>query len=203
MKAKTKRGSSTSNAQHPTPNAQRGTGWKNRIVGHGEVAPGKLAAHPENYKAHPERQAAALGAALDEIGYLRSVTVNRRTGTIVDWHLRVAVALKRGERTIPVEYVDLSPAEERAALAALDPIGNMAEVDDAALDALIGSIAGGAPALADALKSLRLEQDDEGGGAPAIPDTFQIVVTCRSVKEQRMLVKSWTASGIQCKAVTF
>ena len=28
--------------------------WRNRIVGHGEVNPLEIVAHPKNYKAHPD-----------------------------------------------------------------------------------------------------------------------------------------------------
>lgn len=177
--------------------------WKNRIVGHADVRPGELTAHARNFKAHPDGQRSAMGAALDEIGFLKSVTVNQRTMTIVDGHMRVALAIERGEKTVPVEFVDLTPGQEKAALAAMDPIGQMAEVDEQALGELLDEVADEAPDLAAALLDLGEEDEDGDHGPGSVPDTFEVVVTCRSRREQQKLVKQWTAAGMMCKAVTF
>jgi DNA modification methylase len=85
--------------------------------------------------------------------------VNQRSGFVVDGHARVALALTRGEASVPVLYVDLDPEEEALILATLDPIGAMATadtakleellagitVDDAGLLALLGDLAGSDP----------------------------------------------------------
>src|SRR5215212_4347178 len=96
--------------------------WNNRIVGHGEESPEQLAANPKNWRIHPERQQKVLEGAIKDVGYLRSVTVNKRTGYVLDGHLRVALAISSGQHAIPVEYVDLSEEEEAEALALIDPI---------------------------------------------------------------------------------
>lgn len=114
--------------------------WRNRIVGHGEVNPLEIVAHPKNYKAHPDHQAGALRAAIEDVGFVRSVTVNKRTGTLIDGHLRVGMAIKEKQSKIAVEYVDLSEAEEKRVLATLDPIGSMAEIDEKALSELLDGI---------------------------------------------------------------
>src|ERR1044071_6363058 len=85
--------------------------WQNRIVGHADVDPSLIAAHPRNYRAHPSQQVAALKGAIDEVGFTRSVTVNQRSGFLIDGHLRVALAISEHQPTIPVEYVDLDEAE--------------------------------------------------------------------------------------------
>lgn len=114
--------------------------WENRIVGHGEESPDQLAANPRNWRIHPQRQQKVLEGAIKDVGYLRSVTVNRRTGYVLDGHLRVSLAISSGQQTIPVEYVDLSEEEEGEALATLDPIAAMAATDAAQLTALMESI---------------------------------------------------------------
>ncbi|MFZ5785508.1 MAG: hypothetical protein ACOY3Y_03605 [Acidobacteriota bacterium] len=76
--------------------------WRSRIVGHGKEQPDALVANPGNWRVHPKRQQAALAEVLDRVGWVQEVIVNRRTGRLVDGHLRVELALARGDRRIPV-----------------------------------------------------------------------------------------------------
>ena len=115
--------------------------FRSRIVGEGEEAPDQLLANPLNWRTHGREQLDALEGLLQEVGYVQRVEVNRRTGHHVDGHARVSRAMRRHEGTIPVLYVDLSEAEERLVLAALDPIGGMAGTDQALLDQLLDEIA--------------------------------------------------------------
>lgn len=141
------------------PVAVPAAGWRNRITGSGEEAPDQLLANPANWRIHPKAQQDAIAGALDAVGWVQQVLVNRRTGFVVDGHARVALALTRGEPSVPVLYVDLSPDEEALVLATLDPIGAMAgrdeeklkalladvTVDDAGLLALLGDLRGSEP----------------------------------------------------------
>jgi DNA modification methylase len=120
--------------------AAQATGWRNRITGAGEEAPDQLLANPANWRIHPKAQQDALAGALDAVGWVQQVLVNRRTGFVVDGHARVALALSRGEPTVPVLYVDLDPEEEALVLATLDPIGAMAGRDDEKLKALLADV---------------------------------------------------------------
>ena len=81
--------------------------FRNRITGSGMEAPEQLLANPRNWRVHPKAQEAALAAVLDEVGWVQNVIVNQRTGNVVDGHLRVSLAISRGEATVPVVYVDL------------------------------------------------------------------------------------------------
>jgi hypothetical protein len=123
-----------------TPPTQSAT-WRNRITGSGEEAPDHLLANPANWRIHPKAQQDALAGALDAVGWVQQVLVNQRTGFVVDGHARVALALSRGEPTVPVVYVDLGPDEEALVLATLDPIGAMAGRDDEKLRALLSEVA--------------------------------------------------------------
>jgi hypothetical protein len=114
--------------------------WRNRIVGYGEADPHELAANPRNWRTHPEHQRAALNGVLSEIGWVAEVCVNRRSGFVIDGHLRVAEALEHGEVRVPVRYVDLSAAEEWAVMVELDPITAMAQTDHDKLDALLHDV---------------------------------------------------------------
>jgi hypothetical protein len=73
------------------------TGWRNRIAGAGEEAPDQLLANPANWRIHPKAQQDALSGALDAVGWVQQVLVNRRTGFVVDGHARVALTLSRGK----------------------------------------------------------------------------------------------------------
>lgn len=109
---------------------------RNRIVGHDTVPAETLKANPLNWRDHPERQAIALNQALDTLGWVKRVLVNKRTGLIIDGHLRVEEAAKRGE-SVPVLYVNLTPREEAIVLATLDPLAEEAGTDTEKLHALL------------------------------------------------------------------
>lgn len=109
--------------------SQEAATWENRIVGHEDVDPRELQANPKNWRVHTERQRRALGAVMGGIGWVQSVLVNRQSGLIIDGHLRVESAIKNGEPTVPVDYVDLDQAQEAIALASLDPMRLLAEAD--------------------------------------------------------------------------
>jgi DNA modification methylase len=114
--------------------------WQNRIVGEGEEAPEKLLTNPANWRVHSHEQENALAAVLDKVGWVTRIIVNRNTGHVVDGHLRVAMAISRNEKTVPVLYVDLSEEEENLILATLDPLSAMAGTDNEKLEALLREI---------------------------------------------------------------
>ena len=121
--------------------------WGSRIVGHGKQKAGQFLANPANFRTHGFAQEAALTSVLQDVGFVQTVLVNKRTSpewgrdrnveTLVDGHLRVKAALARDEETeIPVTFVDLSPDEERLVIATFDPIGALAGRDDELLQSL-------------------------------------------------------------------
>jgi hypothetical protein len=115
--------------------------WRNRIIGHAEVAPAELVPNPRNWRTHPAEQQRALAGALAEVGWVAEVLVNRTTGNVVDGHLRIELALARAEATVPVTYIELSEDEERLILASLDPIGALASAEAADLAELLAELA--------------------------------------------------------------
>lgn len=121
---------------------------------HGEEQADQLLANPRNWRVHPSAQQKALAGALDQVGWVQSVIVNRTTGHLVDGHLRVQLALSRGEETVPVAYVELTPEEESLVLASLDPIAAMAGQDDEKLRQLLAEVSFDSKVLEDALGSL-------------------------------------------------
>lgn len=103
--------------------------YQNRIVGYGEADPADLLANPRNWRIHPKAQQDALEGVLEGVGWVDDVIVNKRTGFVVDGHLRVSLALRHDHPSVPVKYVDLSEEEESLVLATLDPIAAIATAD--------------------------------------------------------------------------
>jgi len=121
--------------------------WANRIVGYGEEAPAALLANPANFRLHPKPQQDALAGVLAEVGLVQNVIVNRRTQHVVDGHLRISLAMRDDQPTVPITYVDLSEDEERLILATLDPIAAMAATDRDQLAALLEEVSTGEAAV--------------------------------------------------------
>jgi hypothetical protein len=149
--------------------------WANRIVGHGEEAPDGILANPANWRLHPVAQHDALAGVLAKVGWVQNVIVNRRTGHLVDGHLRVRLAVREGVATIPVVYVDLAPDEEALILVTLDPLAAMATADEAKLSELLATVelseAAGLEGLAALLADLAPEQATTGLTDPdAVPE---------------------------------
>jgi len=113
---------------------------KNRIVGNGEEPLDQILYNPRNWRIHPLSQQDALKGVLEEVGWVQQVIVNKRTGNLIDGHLRCQLAAREGAQTIPVVYVDVSEDEEALVLATLDPIGAMAATDKQKLDELFANI---------------------------------------------------------------
>lgn len=132
--------------------------WRNRIVGHADINPVTLEPNVKNWRRHPAAQVDALSGVLSDVGFVQSVIVNRITGKLVDGHLRVAEAVRRGQPAVPVTYVELTEQEEAEVLATLDPLAALAEADTAALDALLRDVVTGDAAVQAMLAQLAAEE---------------------------------------------
>jgi len=114
--------------------------YKNRIIGSGVEPLDNILFNPRNWRIHPLSQQDALKGVLEEVGWVQQVIVNKRTGNLIDGHLRCQLAAREGNTTIPVVYVDLEETEEDLILSTLDPIGAMAATDKQKLDELFRDI---------------------------------------------------------------
>lgn len=135
------------------------TDFRNRIVGYGTKKASQFLAHPLNHRKHPQSQRRAMTASLTELGWVNAVIENVRTGRLIDGHERIWQALQADDAEVPFIQVDLAPEEEHLALAILDRITGMAEVDPAMLNALIEDVNTGEPAL----QELLAQMADEAG----------------------------------------
>lgn len=106
--------------------------WANRIVGHGTEDPEQLLANPRNWRIHSMQQQDIMAGVLDKVGWVDEITVNQSTGFVVDGHMRIILAIRRGEQ-VPTKYVDLTEEEEQLVLRTFDPIAALAGADQAKL----------------------------------------------------------------------
>lgn len=171
--------------------------WRNRVVGFIEKPANQFTANALNFRRHPNAQRDAFRGLISELGFAGAVLENRRTGNLIDGHLRIEEALSVDENMlIPCVQVDLSEAEEKLLLASYDPISTMATVDTEVLDNLLREISTGN---ADVQKMLsKLAEDNglyEGGRDVHFTDACNFTIKCEDVNElvrlQKMLgVKS-------------
>ena len=160
--------------------------WQSKIVGHGKVAASQLLANPFNHRRHPEKQRQVVAASIEELGFIKSVLVNRLTGHIVDGHERVMQALGVGEETlVDIEYVELSPEDEKKALLLLDSSSELATVDASDLDALVSDCAFDtdvlndfAKEMLDSLKTNPIGANEDGSTEEINPENFKLDHKC-------------------------
>lgn len=181
------------------------TGPRNRIVRHVRVRAGDLVPHEMNPRRHSEAQRAALAKLYEEIGFARSLLAYELPDgrlKLIDGHLR---ATMNPEQEVDVEVLDVTDAEARALLLAIDPLAQLAgyeadtlcklretvEHDSAAIKSLWETIAE-----ASAATKKRLADST----ANELPEQFLIVIECHDEEEQRRLLQRFQADGLQCQA---
>lgn len=180
--------------QASTESTAQGATLRNRIVGTGEVTVKELIKNPKNWRKHPASQLSALEGLLSEVGWVQNVIVNRTTGNMIDGHARVSIAEKHGEQRVPVVYVELTPAEEELVLATLDPLGDLAAIDNAKLQELLSTLDPQSAALASLIADLEAELgiggEDEPDPQTLLDQAIQlepakeyIVITCEDEDE--------------------
>jgi hypothetical protein len=99
------------------------------------VSPALLIANELNPKVHPDRQINALVRAIDAVGFIAPVIIDRSNG-IVAGHGRVLAALKAGLTTIPAVRVEhLNDHELRALMLADNRLSELGEIDQELLAA--------------------------------------------------------------------
>lgn len=114
--------------------------WEDRIVKTGRVDVDQVLFNPDNFKIHPRAQQRVIETSLSTRGWFKRVLINLRTSelwqpgernveTLMDGHARTQIAARKGQKTVPAEWVDLTPEEEAAVMAEIDVVTTMAGVD--------------------------------------------------------------------------
>jgi hypothetical protein len=164
------------------------TALRNRIISSGMISPKKLLENPENWRGHPLKQEQVVEGSLEEVGWVRDVLINKRTGHMVDGHLRVKIANKRGEKLVPYSMIDVSQEEERIILATLDPSSEMAEMNKEILRPLLGKITVGSVALQKLLSQLEEDAGVENAGGVENETLFDQSVQLQPNREYVVIV---------------
>jgi hypothetical protein len=176
-----------------------------RITGFETKPAASFQFNPLNWRRHGDTQRDALRTMLGDVGWVQGVIENKRTGNLIDGHARIEEALRDDpKQLVPYLVVDLSPAEERAVLATLDPIGALAETDPAAVDQLYKETIAEMPDLDALLRTLHYEAeaDTEEPETKTVEfkRTFKIVIPCASARAQKKITKLLDDQGIEYQA---
>jgi hypothetical protein len=175
------------------------SGWRNRIVSSGVQAADQFLAHPDNWRTHPPSQEKVLAEILERIGWVDEVVVSKRTGHVLNGHLRVRTALARGDKTpVPFKVVDVTENEETLLLAALDPIAALAGTDRLKLNEVISLIPEDLSGIAHALHAER--QGTKKLVAFSASGTFRVIVDCQNGTQQHDLIQRLHGEGYTCRA---
>ena len=94
-----------------------------------QVNPAKLVPADYNPRTISEHQAAALKRSIDRWGFVEPVVANKRTGRIVGGHQRIDAALALAVATVPVHWIDVDEASEKALNIALNKISGQWDED--------------------------------------------------------------------------
>lgn len=164
----------------------------------------ELVPNPKNWRTHPENQKNALRGVLSEIGYADALIARELddgTLMLIDGHLRAETT---PEQEVPVLILDLDEADADKLLVLLDPISGLAGKDDE----LLGSIISGIETENAAISDFLYEMTEKKNAAPveipdvediAIPEIYQIVISCDNETTQETLFAEFKSRGIDCR----
>lgn len=179
---------------------------RNRIKEHRKVRFGDLVPHELNPRTHSEAQRAALAALYGEVGFARSVLAYELPDgrlKLIDGHLRAALT---PDDILDVEVLDVSDAEARTLLLAIDPLAQLAGYDAELLDKLrqtaeqdSAAVAGLWRTLADEEGKARARSRRQSQQEPP-PEQYLVVVVCADEEEQIELLNRFQEEGLTCQA---
>jgi hypothetical protein len=104
------------------------------------VRASELLPNPKNWRRHPREQAAAFKGLLSEIGYAGALLARELPDgnlMLIDGHLRAETT---PDTIVPVLVLDLDEDEADKLLLTYDPLGAMAQSDQAAMEALLATV---------------------------------------------------------------
>ena len=180
---------------------------RDRIKEFRRVPANSLHPNPKNWRTHNVRQRNVLKGILAEIGYADALLARELPDgslQLIDGHLRAETT---PNQKVPVLILDLNDAEAEKLLATLDPLAALAGTDQTMLDDLLSQIETENIAIQEFLRSLTDSQSNDCGSdrfdekEVAIPEVYQILVTCRDESEQREVFEGLIADGRSCRIV--
>ncbi|MBI2804811.1 MAG: hypothetical protein HYX68_07490 [Planctomycetes bacterium] len=179
---------------------------RNRILRHVRIRAGDLVPHELNPRVHSDAQRRALQMLYDEIGFARSLLAYPLADgrlKLIDGHLRAALT---PEEEVDVEVLDVTDAEARALLMAIDPLAQLAGYEADTLDKLRHMVEEDSAAVKSLWQTLQeasertrrdLQRLREGD---ALPEQFFVLVECDDEEHQRDLLARFKTEGLTCQA---
>jgi hypothetical protein len=189
---------------HPTTHQPR-----NRIKSHRRVRAGDLIPHELNFRVHTESQRAALGALYRDIGFARSLLAYELPDgklKLIDGHLRRDMD---PDMEVDVEILDVSDEEARALLLSIDPLAELALMQDQIHHRLMELTPTDSLDLQLLWQETRSRIDSALQEKPAkklpprieLDSRYHVLVTCRDEMHQLELLERFKQEGLACKAV--
>jgi len=179
----------------------------NRIKSHRRVRAGDLMPHELNPRVHTDAQRAALTMLYGEIGFARSLLAYELPDgrlKLIDGHLRRDLT---PDEIVEVEVLDVSDAEARALLLAIDPLAQLAGYDDKLVAELREATERDSAAikslwqtLAEADKKMRDQLRRQVAPDSDSEPRFFVLIECDGEAEQRELLRRLQQEGLKCEA---
>jgi hypothetical protein len=190
---------------------RRPDGWtlalpRNRILEHVRVRAGDLVPHELNPRLHSEAQRRALERIYQEIGFARSLLAYRLPDgklKLIDGHLRAEM---NSDQEVDVEVLDVSDAEARALLLAIDPLAQLAGYDEAALEGLRQQVEKDSAAVTSLWQLLEeasrrtKKEVERAGGQDEPAEKFFVLIECADEAQQLALLERFGKEGLRCQA---
>jgi hypothetical protein len=173
------------------------------------VRASELAPNPRNWRTHPVAQRDALRGVLAEIGYAGALLARELSDgrlELIDGHLRAETT---PDSIVPVLVLDVNEEEALKVLLTHDPLSALAEADAQRLGELLNTCEIESPhvvaMLADLDESVfkgneeceQFERDEV-----TIPESYQVVIECKSETEQEQLFERMRGEGYKCRVLT-
>jgi len=159
-----------------------------------------------NARKHDERNLKSIVASLKEFGQVKPIVVNA-DGTIEAGNGTYEAARRLGWTHLAAVRVQHDPAAARGYALADNRTAELADWDDAMLQALLAEVQEDSPQLYDDLLLAELRgAGDEGRGAgdgkgKVMPD-FSVVVQCADQADQRRFVRQMKKENRACRMLT-
>ncbi len=142
---------------------------------------------------------------LAEVGYAGALFARELADgslELIDGHLRAETT---PDALVPVLVLDVTEAEALKLLATFDPLGGLAETNQAALDDVLALVETDSDAVRYLLADLAAQPAGGQGGEPDLTDQrlalelFQVVVECQDEDQQRSVFEQISAQGLKCR----
>lgn len=182
------------------------TSIRNRIVHHVRIRAGDLVPHELNPRLHSDAQRRALESLYMEIGFARSLLAYALPDgrlKLIDGHLRATL---HPDHEVDVEVLDVSDAEARALLLAIDPLAQLAGYDGELLSELRRQTEQDSEAVKSLWQTLEeasqttKREVDRAAAQDVPPDQFFVLIECADEAEQLTLLKRFRGDGLRCQA---